>query len=144
MISLNQDPYELSTPKHWRIIHHIHGSNKELLHEFLGYITVLRYWSVQSLKHSGSETKYYHSMIQGLTSALWCEVLDCCSRGRLPSHLTVLGLTIGPHKFVTAVIILRHLYTQLKSTSKGWATKAQQDWLINVVTNSRLLAHKAE
>jgi hypothetical protein len=35
MFSPNQDPYEVPTPKHWRIIKHIHGPNKELLHEFL-------------------------------------------------------------------------------------------------------------
>jgi hypothetical protein len=27
----------LPTPKHWRIIHHIHDPNKELLRELLSY-----------------------------------------------------------------------------------------------------------
>jgi hypothetical protein len=37
MVSLNKDPYELSTPKHSHIIHHMHDPIKELLHEFLSY-----------------------------------------------------------------------------------------------------------
>jgi hypothetical protein len=40
MVSANQDPYELPTSKHWRIIHRIHGPKDELLHEFLYYIRV--------------------------------------------------------------------------------------------------------
>jgi hypothetical protein len=32
VVSSNQDPYEVPTPKDWCIIHHIHGPNKELLH----------------------------------------------------------------------------------------------------------------
>jgi hypothetical protein len=32
----------------------------------------------------------------------------------------------------------------LKSTSEAWATKAQQNWPVNVAINSRLLACKAE
>jgi hypothetical protein len=35
------------------------------------------------------------------------------------------------------------LHTSLRSTSKVWATKAQQNWLINVATNIQLLACKA-
>jgi hypothetical protein len=31
MVSPNQDPYELPTLKHWRLIHCIHGSTYELL-----------------------------------------------------------------------------------------------------------------
>jgi hypothetical protein len=56
-ISPNQDPYELSTPKHWCIMHHIHGSNKELLHEFLGYKRNTWLMKCSSWKHSGSKTK---------------------------------------------------------------------------------------
>jgi hypothetical protein len=40
--------------------------------------------------------------------------------------------------------ILRHLCTQLRFASKSWATKAQQDWPVNVVINSGLLACKGE
>jgi hypothetical protein len=80
-----------------------------------------------SFKHNGSESKYYHSMIQGPASALRCEVLGCCSRGGLPSLLSLLGLATGPHSLATTVIEPWHLYTQLKNTSKARATKAQQD-----------------
>jgi hypothetical protein len=52
------------------------------------------------------KSKYYHSMIQGLTSVLRCEVLGCCSQGGLSSLLPILGLVIGPHPIVTAVTIL--------------------------------------
>jgi hypothetical protein len=55
---------------------------------------------------------------------LWCKVLTGYSRV-VTGHLTVLKLAIGSNKFVTAVIILSHLYTQLKSTSKTWSIKAQ-------------------
>jgi hypothetical protein len=37
LVSPNQDSYELSTPKYWRIIQYIYALNKELLHEFLSY-----------------------------------------------------------------------------------------------------------
>jgi hypothetical protein len=57
-------------------------------------------------------------MIQGPTSALRYEVLDCCSRGGLPSLLPLLGLVTGPHPLVTAVTKPWHLYTQLESISK--------------------------
>jgi hypothetical protein len=57
-------------------------------------------------------------MIQGPASALGCEVLSYCSRGGLPSLLPILGLTTGPHPLATAVTILCHLCTQLKSPNK--------------------------
>jgi hypothetical protein len=37
VVSPNKNPYEVPTPKHRRIIQHIHGPLKELLHEFLVY-----------------------------------------------------------------------------------------------------------
>jgi hypothetical protein len=37
VVSPNQDPYEVPTPKHWRIIQHMHDPHKELSHEFLSY-----------------------------------------------------------------------------------------------------------
>jgi hypothetical protein len=57
MVSHNQDAYELSTPKHWRIIHHIYGLNKPLLHEFLSYKRNTYIMKCLSLKHSGSKIK---------------------------------------------------------------------------------------
>jgi hypothetical protein len=66
-------------------------------------------------------------MIQRPASALRCEVLGCCSWGRLPYLLPILGFTIGPHPTDAAITKLWHLYTQLKSTSKARAAKAQQD-----------------
>jgi hypothetical protein len=89
-----------------------------------------------------AKPKYYHLTMQGPTSALWCEVLICCSQGRLPCLLPVLGLTIGPHLITTACAILRHVCTQITCTSKAWATKAQQDWSVNMAISSQLLACK--
>jgi hypothetical protein len=91
-----------------------------------------------------AKLKYYHLVIQGPASTLRCEVLGCCSRDGLPSLLLILRLVIGSHPNTTALTKLRHLYTQLKSTSKTEATKTQQDRPINVVINSRLLACKTE
>jgi hypothetical protein len=50
-----------------------------------------------------AKPKYYHSAIQGLASALRCEVLGCCSRGGLPSLLSDLEFATGPHPLATAV-----------------------------------------
>jgi hypothetical protein len=59
-----------------------------------------------------AKLKYYHSVIQGPASALWCEVLGYCSRGGLLCLLPVIGLAIGPHPIATAVTIFKHVYTQ--------------------------------
>jgi hypothetical protein len=72
-----------------------------------------------SLKHSGSETKILSLNNTRAALALRCEVLGCCSWSGLLSLLPILGLTIGPHPMATAVAILWHLWTQLKSTSKA-------------------------
>jgi hypothetical protein len=94
-----------------------------------------------SLKYIAEvKPKYYHSTMQGSASALWCEVLGYCSRGGFPYLLPVLGLIIGPHPITTTVAVLSHVCTQIESTNKAWATKAQQDWLVNIVINSWLLA----
>jgi hypothetical protein len=53
-----------------------------------------------------AKPKYYQSVIQGPASALRCEVLDGCSRDRLPSLFPVIRLTTGPHPFAAAVTIL--------------------------------------
>jgi hypothetical protein len=66
-----------------------------------------------------AKPKYYHSVIQGYTSALRCEVLGYCSRGGLPSLLPDLGLTTGPHSLATAVTKPWHLCIQKKNTSKA-------------------------
>jgi hypothetical protein len=72
-----------------------------------------------SLKNiAEAKPKYYHSMMQGAASALRCEVLSCCSRGRLPCLLPVLRLTTGPHPLATSVTILGHLCTQFNPQAK--------------------------
>jgi hypothetical protein len=53
-----------------------------------------------------AKPKDYHSMRQGPASVLWRGVLGCCSWGRLPCLLPVLGLAIGPHPFAAAVTVL--------------------------------------
>jgi hypothetical protein len=91
MVSPNQDPYELSTLKHWRIIHHILVPKYELLHEFLYYIRVHRSWSAHKCKiHSRSVTKYCTRRYKGLHRALRCGVLDGSSELGLTPDLPVL------------------------------------------------------
>jgi hypothetical protein len=66
-----------------------------------------------------AKPKYYHSVIQGTASALRCEVLGCCSQGRLPSLFPNIVLTTGPHPLATAVTKLWQLCTHtITNTSK--------------------------
>jgi hypothetical protein len=66
-----------------------------------------------------AKPKYYHSAIQGPSSALRCEVLDCCSRGGLPSLFPNIGLTTGPHPLAKAITKPWHLYTHIKIHKQG-------------------------
>jgi hypothetical protein len=144
MVSPNQDSYEMSTPKHWRIIHTYMTRIKS--HYMNSWVTK-RYIDNEVFEFKNiaeSKPKYYHSVIQGLASALRCEVLDCCLRGGLPSLLSLLRLVTGSHPLSTVVTKPWHLCTQMKNISKDWATEAQEDWLVNVTINSGLLACKAE
>jgi hypothetical protein len=100
---------------------HIHGPDTELQKRYINS-EVFEFKNIAEAK-----PKYYHSSIQGPASALGCEVLDCCSRGGLPSLFSDLGLTTGPHPLVTAVTKPWQLCTQKGYTSKAWATKSQQD-----------------
>jgi hypothetical protein len=96
------------------------------------------------LIHSGSITKECHSMIQGptLSHKMWSPWH--LFRARAHSWLPVLKqITTAPIELATAPIVLRHLCNKKISTSKAWATKAQQDCPINVATNNRLLVCKA-
>jgi hypothetical protein len=92
----------------------MHGLNTELLYEFLSYKKryidneVFEFKNIAEVK-----PKYYHSAIQGPASALRCEVLNCCSRGSLPSLLLNLRLANGPDPIVVAVTKLWHLCTQI-------------------------------
>jgi hypothetical protein len=142
MVSPNQNPYELSTPKHWRIIHHIHGPNKELLYEFLSYKRNTWIMKCSSLKYSGSETKilvlndaraYIDPMMR---SPRW--LLTGWAPKSLPSPRA--------HHWTTSTChISRNTQTCLhtfKFISIAWATKAQQDWPVNMVINTRLLVCK--
>jgi hypothetical protein len=65
-----------------------------------------------------AKPKYYHSVIRGPASALRSEVLGCCSRGGLPSLISILRRSIGPHPTAIAVTKPWHLCTQLKYISK--------------------------
>jgi hypothetical protein len=60
-----------------------------------------------------AKPKYYHSAIQGLASALRCEVLGCSSQGGLPSLFPNIGLATGPHPLATAVTIPWQLCTHI-------------------------------
>jgi hypothetical protein len=60
-----------------------------------------------------AKLKYYHSAIQGPTSALRCEVLSCCSRDGLPSLLPDLGFATGPHPLAKTVTKLWQLCTHI-------------------------------
>jgi hypothetical protein len=144
MVSSNQDPYKLPTPKHWRIIYHIRGLKYELLHEFLTYIRVHRSWSVQSLKYSRSDIKDWHSTVQGPTSSpkMWSP--RQLFRSQAPSWLP--SPQVGCHWATRTCHNTHNTQASLQpkwSTSKAWATKAQQDWSVNMTINSWLLVCKA-
>jgi hypothetical protein len=144
MVSSNQDPYELSTLKHWRIIHHLHSPNKKLSHELLSYKRNTEILKCLRLKHNGSETKiltlndikaHIGPMIRSPRLLL---------TGQTPkSHPSPRA-----HHWATQIYnISRNTQTSLhtiKLISKAWATKAQQDWPVNVAINSWLLACKVE
>jgi hypothetical protein len=144
MISHNHDPYELSTSKYWRIIHHIHGPNKELLYEFLSYKRFTLIIKCASLKHSGSETKIL--ALDGTRARIGPMMRS--------SHWLLMGWTPkslpspqARHWVIPICHSSRNTQASLhafKFTSKAWVIKTQQDWPINVVINSRLLACKAE
>jgi hypothetical protein len=142
MVNPNQDPYELSTPKHWRIIHRIYGPKYELLNEFLYYIRLHISWSARSCKiHSESVTKYCTRCYKGPHWALRCGVLDGSSELGIPADLPVpRWVTTGSHELTTAPAVPRAYLQFTRSTSKDWTTKTQQDWLINVGINNWLLA----
>jgi hypothetical protein len=96
------------------------------------------------LKHSGSITKDWHSMIQGLASSpkMWSPWQHF--RAWDPSWLH--SPLAGHHWATWTYHSTRSTQASLqlkRSTSKAWVTKAQQDGLINVVINSWLLACKA-
>jgi hypothetical protein len=146
MVSPNQDPqdsYELPTPKHWHIMHRIHGLKYELLHEFLYYIRVHRSWRVRSLNIAKA--------IQKMTlndTRTRIEPQDVKSSAALQSSGPQLtsqstgGSPLG-HTNLPQHPQYSGIFATKRSTSKTWATKAQQDWPINLAINSRLLACKA-
>jgi hypothetical protein len=91
-------------------------------------------------KHSRSETKDGTWRYKGLHHALRCEVLNSSLELRISADFLALRwVAIGPHKLAAVPAVLQ----PKRCTSKAWATKAQQDWPINVAINSRLLACKA-
>jgi hypothetical protein len=114
MVSHNQDPYELSTLKHWYIIHHIHGLKYELLHKFLYYTRVHRSWSAQSCKiHSGSVTEDNTRHHKSLHHAQKCGVLDRSSELEPPADFSALQwVAIGAHELATTPVVLRHFCNQ--------------------------------
>jgi hypothetical protein len=112
MISPNQNPYELPTPKHWRIIHHIYGLKYELLHELLYYIRVHRSRSARSC-NSESVTKDSTLCYKGPHQALRCGVIDRSLELGLSADLPVLRwVATGPHELITSPTVLRHFCNQ--------------------------------
>jgi hypothetical protein len=144
VVSPNQDPYKLPTLKHWCIIYRIHGLKYKLLHEFLNYITVHRSWSVQSLKYRGSDTKDWHSMVQGPASSPKMQNPRQLFRAQASNWL--LSPQVGCHWATQTCHSTHNTQSSLqpkRSTSKAWVTKAQQDWPDSMAINSRLLVCKA-
>jgi hypothetical protein len=143
MVSPNQDPYELPTPKHWRIIHHIHSLKYELLHELLYYIRVHRSWSVQSLNIAKAIQK---TTLDDTRAALNPKMRSPRQlfRARSPNWLP--SPPVGCHWATWTChsnCCTQAFLQQKRSTNKAWATKAQQNWPINVVINNQLLVCKA-
>jgi hypothetical protein len=143
-VSPTLDPYKLSTPKHWCIIHHIQGPSKELLYEFLNYKRNTWPMKCSTLKHSGSETEI---LALGDTRARIDPMMQSPQlllTGRAPKSPP----SPRAHHWATPIYhssrnTQSSLHT-IRSTSKPWATKAQQDWPVNVTINNRQLACKAE
>jgi hypothetical protein len=143
MVSPNQDSYELSTPKHWRIIHHIHGRNI-----IFTWILILHHskqiMNCSKFKHSGSDTKDCTRRYNGPHQALRCGVPDSSTELGSPANFPALRwVATRLHELTIAPAVLRHFCNKKRSTSKTWATKAQQDWSVNMAINSRLLVCKA-
>jgi hypothetical protein len=143
MVSPNQDPYELPTLKHWHIIHRIHGPRYELLHKFLYYIRVHRSWMVRSLNivEVIQKTTLDDTRARIEPSDAKCLIVLHSSGPQLTSQSSS-GSSLG-HTNLPQQPQYSAISTTKRSTSKAWATKAQQDWLVNLAINSQLLACKA-
>jgi hypothetical protein len=97
-----------------------------------------------SLKHSGSEIKI---LSLGDTRARIGPMMQD-PHLLLTGHAPKSHPNPRAHHWATPICYSSHntrtsLHT-IKSISKVWATKAQQDWPINVAINNRLLACKAK
>jgi hypothetical protein len=92
------------------------------------------------LKHSGSDIKDWHSMIQGPASSPYMrsprQLFRAWALSWLPSPQA------GHHWATRTYHITHNTQSSLqpkRSISKAWATKAQQDWPINMDINNWLL-----
>jgi hypothetical protein len=95
-------------------------------------------------KHSGSVTKDCTRCYKGPHRALRCEVPNSCLElGSLAGIPLLRWVATMPHKLATAPAVLKHFCNPKRSTRKAWATKAQQDWPVNVAINSWLIVCKA-
>jgi hypothetical protein len=95
-----------------------------------------------SLKHSGSKTKILSLDDTRARIGPMMQRPQLLFTGRAPKSLP----SPRAHHWATPICHSSHntqtsLHT-IKSTSKAWATKAQQHWPVNVAINSRLLACK--
>jgi hypothetical protein len=118
----NQDPYEVPTLKHWRIIHTYMARLQSYYINSWVTKEIQRQWSVRVLNIAEAKPKYYHSTIKGPASALRCEVLGCCSRGRLQVSSQTSGSPLG------------HTHLPQQSQNPGisahnWKTQAKPEQL---------------
>jgi hypothetical protein len=146
MVSPNQDPYEVPTLKHWRIIHtymawiQSYCMNSGVIKE------IHKWWSSRVLKTSIVEAKpkYYHSAIQGSASALNAKSSAAAHGAGSQVSSQTSGSPLGHTHLPQQSQNPDSSAHTLTNTSKAWVTKAQQDWPVNVTINSWLLACKAE
>jgi hypothetical protein len=90
-----------------------------------------RIMKCSKFKHSGSFTKDCTRCYKGPHRALRCGVPNSCLEIGSPAGIPLLQwVTTGPHKLFC---------NPKRSTSKAWATKAQQDWSVNVAIKSWLI-----
>jgi hypothetical protein len=128
----------------FKVIHHIHIAQIKVSYYIDSWITI----EFNIMKYSSfgnkAEAALTSTTIQGPPWSIKMQSPWYLFKASAPSWLPSLQVD---HHWATRTCHSSHniqasLYT-INFTSKAWATEAQQDWSINVVINSRLLAWKA-
>jgi hypothetical protein len=108
MVSPNQDPYEVPTLKHWRIIHTYMTRIKSYYMNSWVTKEIHRQWSVRVKNIAEAKPKYYHSPIQGHVSVHNSQRV--VGKSQAPGDNRLLGLPDPYH---------RHAIGTLNTCSRG-------------------------